>query len=103
MRKTIRELHLDLVVELMMEYWFTYFVYDFYYYYRLIPAPKGTGLVAAPTPKKVLQLAGVTDCYTTSRGSTRTLGNFVKATFAAIGNTYGFLTPGKILFFIVFG
>ncbi|KAI9024328.1 hypothetical protein CLU79DRAFT_886608 [Phycomyces nitens] len=43
--------------------------------------------------KKVLQLAGITDCYTTSRGSTRTLGNFVKATFAAIGNTYGFLTP----------
>jgi small subunit ribosomal protein S2e len=40
-------------------------------------------------PKKVLQLAGITDCYTTSRGSTKTLGNFVKATFAAIGNTYG--------------
>ncbi|KAI9314595.1 40S ribosomal protein S2 [Dichotomocladium elegans] len=60
---------------------------------RLIPAPRGAGLVAAPTPKKVLQLAGITDCYTTSRGSTRTLGNFVKATFAAIGNTYGFLTP----------
>ncbi|KAI7870169.1 40S ribosomal protein S2 [Spinellus fusiger] len=60
---------------------------------RLVPAPRGTGIVAAPTPKKVLQLAGITDCYTTSRGSTRTLGNFVKATFAAIGNTYGFLTP----------
>ena len=26
---------------------------------RLIPAPKGTGLVAAGTPKKLLQLAGV--------------------------------------------
>ena len=50
---------------------------------------KGTGIVAAPVPKKVLQLAGITDCYTTSRGSTKTLGNFVKATFAAIGNTYG--------------
>jgi len=60
---------------------------------RLVPAPRGTGIVAAPTPKKLLQLAGITDCYTTSRGSTRTLGNFVKATFAAIGNTYGFLTP----------
>jgi len=56
---------------------------------RLVPAPKGTGIVAAPVPKKVLQLAGITDCYTTSRGSTKTLGNFVKATFAAIGNTYG--------------
>ncbi|CAG8534679.1 5822_t:CDS:2, partial [Paraglomus occultum] len=60
---------------------------------RLVPAPRGTGIVAAPTPKKLLQLAGITDCYTTSRGSTRTLGNFVKATFAAIGNTYAFLTP----------
>jgi small subunit ribosomal protein S2e len=70
---------------------------------RLVPAPRGTGIVAAPVPKKVLQLAGITDCYTTSRGSTKTLGNFVKATFAAIGNTYGtthlnladigFLTP----------
>ncbi|KAI9218039.1 40S ribosomal protein s2 [Blastocladiella britannica] len=60
---------------------------------RLVPAPRGTGLVAAPVPKKLLQLAGITDCYTASRGSTKTLGNFVKATFAAIGNTYAFLTP----------
>ncbi|KND04404.1 40S ribosomal protein S2 [Spizellomyces punctatus DAOM BR117] len=60
---------------------------------RLVPAPRGTGLVAAPVPKKLLQLAGIQDCYTTARGSTKTLGNFVKATFMAIGNTYGFLTP----------
>ncbi|KNE55569.1 40S ribosomal protein S2 [Allomyces macrogynus ATCC 38327] len=60
---------------------------------RLVPAPRGTGIVAAPVPKKLLQLAGITDCYTSARGSTRTLGNFVKATFAAIGNTYAFLTP----------
>ncbi|KAI9138107.1 40S ribosomal protein s2 [Paraphysoderma sedebokerense] len=60
---------------------------------RLVPAPRGTGIVAAPVPKKLLNLAGITDCYTTARGSTRTLGNFVKATFAAIGNTYAFLTP----------
>ncbi|KAL7751821.1 40S ribosomal protein [Sorochytrium milnesiophthora] len=60
---------------------------------RLVPAPRGTGIVAAPVPKKLIQLAGITDCYTTSKGSTSTLGNFVKATFAAIGNTYAFLTP----------
>jgi len=60
---------------------------------RLVPAPRGTSIVAAPASKKLLQLAGITDCYTTSRGSTRTLGNFVKATFMAIGNTYGYLTP----------
>jgi len=40
----------------------------------------------------VLQLAGITDCYTASKGSTKTLGNFVKATFAAIGNTYSTLS-----------
>lgn len=60
---------------------------------RLIPAPRGTGLVAAPVPKRLLELAGVQDCYTCARGCTSTLGNFVKATFAAIGNTYAFHTP----------
>lgn len=43
---------------------------------RLVPAPRGTGIVAAPTPKKLLQLAGIEDCYTASRGQTATLGNF---------------------------
>jgi len=60
---------------------------------RLVPAPRGTGIVAARVPKKLLQLAGVQDVYTQSKGSTKTLGNFVKATFDAIGRTYGFLTP----------
>ena len=60
---------------------------------RLVPAPRGTGLVAAPVPKKLLELAGIHDCYTSARGCTRTLGNFVKATFEAISKTYGFLSP----------
>ena len=51
---------------------------------RLIPAPRGTGLVAAPASKRLLQLAGVEDCYTQSKGSTATMGNFLKATFAAV-------------------
>jgi len=46
--------------------------------------------VAARTPKKVLQMAGIVDCYTSSRGTTRTLGNTVKATYAALAATYGF-------------
>ena len=45
---------------------------------RLVPAPRGSGLVAAPVPKKLLQFAGVEDCFTQSTGQTRTLGNFVK-------------------------
>lgn len=79
---------------------------------RLIPAPRGTGLVAAPACKRLLQLAGVEDCYTQSKGSTATMGNFLKATFAAVSHhlcivneltyslrakqitkTYSFLTP----------
>jgi len=60
---------------------------------RLVPAPRGTGIVAARVPKKLLQLAGIQDVYTQSRGSTRTLGNFVKATFEAIVATYSYLTP----------
>eukprot|EP01027_Heterolobosea_sp_BB2_P022036 GEZU01032416.1.p1 GENE.GEZU01032416.1~~GEZU01032416.1.p1 ORF type:complete len:277 (+),score=106.02 GEZU01032416.1:45-875(+) len=60
---------------------------------RLIPAPRGTGIVAAPVPKKVLAFAGIKDCYTSSTGKTRTLGNFVKATFDALQKTYAFLTP----------
>lgn len=60
---------------------------------RLVPAPRGTGIVAARVPKKILQLAGIQDVFSQSRGSTRTLGNFVKATFEAIVATYGYLTP----------
>lgn len=37
--------------------------------------------------------AGVEDCYTSSRGHTRTLGNFVKAVYFALAKTYGYLSP----------
>jgi len=60
---------------------------------RLVPAPKGAGIVAASTPKKVLQMAGIVDVYTSSTGHTRTMGNFIKAVFAALSKTYGYLTP----------
>jgi len=60
---------------------------------RLVPAPRGTGIVAARVPKKVLQFAGIEDVFTQARGHTKTLGNFVKATFDALSKTYGYLTP----------
>jgi small subunit ribosomal protein S2e len=60
---------------------------------RLVPAPRGTGIVAARAPKKLLQYAGVEDVYTGSGGHTKTLGNFIKATFDALRQTYTFLTP----------
>merc|ERR1719502_2524200 len=60
---------------------------------RLIPAPRGTGLVAGKIPKKVLGYAGIEDCFTASRGSTSTGGNFVKAVFNAIKATYAYNMP----------
>jgi len=62
-------------------------------YVKLVPAPRGTGIVAAPASKRMLQLAGIQDVYTQSRGNTSTMGNFIKATYAAITNTYAVLTP----------
>ena len=38
-------------------------------------------------------MAGIEDCYTSTRGHTRTMGNFVKALFYALRNTYGYLEP----------
>ena len=61
--------------------------------FKLIPAPRGTGLVAAPIPKKILQFAGIDDVFTCSSGCTRTSENFIKACFVAISNTYRFLSP----------
>ncbi|CAD7673999.1 unnamed protein product [Nyctereutes procyonoides] len=58
-----------------------------------LPAPRGTGIVSAPVPKKLLMMAGIDDCYTSARGRTATLGNFAKATFDAISKTYSYLTP----------
>jgi len=61
--------------------------------FRMIPAPRGTGVVAAIAAKKLLSFAGVSDCYTSASGTTRTLGNFVKACFACVAKTYAYLTP----------
>jgi small subunit ribosomal protein S5 len=53
----------------------------------LIPGPKGLGLVAGDVAKKVLELAGVSDVWTFTRGNTRTTINFARATFDALKQT----------------
>lgn len=60
---------------------------------RLIPAPRGAGLVAPPVTKKLFQFAGIQDVYSKTEGKTRTRGNFVKAAYAALANTYIYNTP----------
>jgi small subunit ribosomal protein S2e len=60
---------------------------------RLIPAPLGTGVVGSPPTKKLLQFAGVHDCFSQSRGNTDTMENFVRAIYDALYKTYCYLTP----------
>ncbi|RLI03880.1 30S ribosomal protein S5 [Candidatus Bathyarchaeota archaeon] len=53
----------------------------------LIPAPKGLGIVAGEVAKKVLELAGIKDVWTFTRGNTRTTINFAKACYEALKKT----------------
>ncbi|MBR9675783.1 30S ribosomal protein S5 [Candidatus Woesearchaeota archaeon] len=46
---------------------------------ELIPAPKGTGLIVEKECAKVLELAGITDVWSKTRGQTKTKINLVKA------------------------
>ncbi len=50
------------------------------------PAPRGLGLVASEVPRAVLELAGVKDAWTFSRGETRTTINLSMATLQALKN-----------------
>ena len=60
---------------------------------RLIPAPKGTGIVGAPPTKKLLGFAGVEDIFSQSTGSTDTMENFVRAIYDALYKSYKYLSP----------
>lgn len=54
---------------------------------ELKPAPRGLGLAAGGTARKVLEKAGIKDVWTRTEGTTRTTLNFAKATFNALMNT----------------
>jgi small subunit ribosomal protein S2e len=41
----------------------------------------------------MLALAGIHDCYTSTTGHSRTMGNFIKAAFFALRKSYGDLSP----------
>ncbi len=51
---------------------------------KLMPAPKGTGLVIEDECKKILKLAGIKDVYSKSYGQTKTKFNFAKACIFAL-------------------
>ncbi|ADT83090.1 30S ribosomal protein S5 [Thermococcus barophilus] len=54
---------------------------------KLMPGPRGLGLVIGDVGKKILTLAGVKDVWSQSFGETRTTVNFAKAVFDALYNT----------------
>jgi small subunit ribosomal protein S5 len=54
---------------------------------KLLPAPRGTGLVIGAEGKKVLKLAGVQDVYAVTTGQTRTTFNVAKAIINALEQT----------------
>ncbi|RJS75507.1 30S ribosomal protein S5 [Candidatus Bathyarchaeota archaeon] len=60
---------------------------------KIIPGPRGLGLVASEDAKIILRLAGVKDCWTKSYGSTRTVPSFAYAIFDALKKTYEVVTP----------
>ena len=61
----------------------------------LMPAPQGIGLVTGDISKKVLELAGITDVWSSSSGQTRTTINFAKATFDRLKNSNLIRTGGS--------
>ena len=54
---------------------------------KLIPAPRGTGLVVGDECKKILSLAGIQDVYGVTKGHTRTTFNVAKACVDALSKT----------------
>lgn len=54
---------------------------------KLLPAPRGTGLVVGDECKKILRLAGIADVYAVTRGQTRTTFNVAKACIEALKKT----------------
>jgi len=61
--------------------------------FRIIPAPRGTGLVASKVSKKLFVAAGINDAYTSTKGKSKTLGNYVRSVYSALGETYEYLSP----------
>jgi len=62
---------------------------------RLIPAPRGTGIIGSNITQKILFYAGVHDCFSTASGQTKTSGNFIMAVYEALKRSYEFLTPDQ--------
>jgi len=57
----------------------------------LLPAPKGVWLACSKTAKLVLNLAGIKDIWTRTKGNTRSKGNMAKAVVDALRKAYNMM------------
>ena len=55
---------------------------------EIIPGPRGLGLVAGGKIKRLLELAGLKDAWTTAKGSTPTMGSTSKAVLSCLRQTF---------------
>ena len=55
---------------------------------EIIPAPRGLGLVAGGKIKRLLELAGLKDAWTTAKGSTPTMNSTSKAVLECLRQTF---------------
>ncbi len=55
---------------------------------EILPAPRGLGLVAGGKIRRLLQLAGLKDAYTTAKGSTPTMNSTSKAVLECLRQTF---------------
>ncbi|MDH5698273.1 MAG: 30S ribosomal protein S5, partial [Nitrosopumilus sp.] len=55
---------------------------------EIIPAPRGLGLVAGGKIKRLLELAGLKDAWTTAKGSTPTMNSTSKAILDCLRQTF---------------
>ncbi|MFQ5762113.1 MAG: 30S ribosomal protein S5 [Candidatus Bathyarchaeia archaeon] len=59
----------------------------------LLPAPRGLGLVASSGAAVILRMAGISDCWSRTFGSTKTTSSLAFAAYEALRNTFRVVTP----------
>ncbi len=60
---------------------------------ELVPGPRGLGIVASEVAAVILRMAGVSDCWSRSSGSTNTVSSLAFAVYDALRNTYRMVAP----------
>lgn len=64
---------------------------------RLLPAPKGTGLIVEPELKKMLELAGIKDVWSRTYGQTKNKLNLMRAGHAALKQLQNVKLNSKVM------